>query len=324
MFFVLIAGMGLALVMCTRLVKEESVFVFTERIPFVKETNFQAHGSYVFYGVFSSDGSYLATGSADRTVKIWDTRSWSPKARIQETYSQVWGMPLAFSFDDRYVVYGAYDRLGIWDVREGKLLGYGGGHTRGIQTIRMAGDMVVSGGADGFVRLWKVPELTLVRERKISTREIWSIAYDPVKRVVIAGGEDGSVSLFTFPELVPIYTTKEHLLPVEYVAVMPGGRIFASGGGEGVIYLWNEHEATPIKTLRGHVGAVLVLTFLDDRYLVSGGEDDMLVFWDWQKEKVVGMENVGSDVMALQYNPVTKRLFVGTRGGEVYLWKFQP
>lgn len=309
---------------CGKAVRETSEFQFTERIPFVRETNFVAHTSYVFYGVFSSEGGYLATGSADRTVKLWETTNWRQKGSVRETYSQIWGMPLAFSSDDRYVVYGAYDTMALWDVGQLKTLVRTKGHAGGIQTIKKAEEMVVSGGADGFLRLWKLPELHLVRERKISSREIWSVAYDPVKRVIIAGGEDGSVSVFTFPELVPIYTTKEHLLPVEYVSVAPGGKIFASGGGEGVIFLWDEVSPTPLKTLRGHVGAVLVVTFLDDRYLVSGGEDDMVLFWDWRTEKIVGMENAGSDVMALQYDPVNKRIFVGTRQGEIQIWKFQP
>ncbi|MCX7882590.1 MAG: WD40 repeat domain-containing protein [Brevinematales bacterium] len=319
----LILGGILFLFTCAKVVRQTSEFRFTERIPFVKETNFVAHKSYVFYGVFSSDGTYLATGSADRTVRLWQTKNWQQVGEIQETYSQIWGMPLAFSSDDRYVVYGAYDTLVLWDMREKRILAKKKGHHGGIQTIKKAEDMVVSGGSDGFVRLWRLPDLSLVKERKISSREIWSVAYDPQKRVIVAGGEDGSISVFTFPELVPIYTTKEHLLPVEYVSVAPGGKIFASGGGEGVIFLWDEMSATPLKALRGHVGAVLVVTFLDDTYLVSGGEDDMILFWDWRQEKIVGMENVGSDVMALQYDPVSKKIFVGTRQGDVHIWRFQ-
>ncbi|MFN4216122.1 MAG: WD40 repeat domain-containing protein [Brevinematales bacterium] len=323
LLFLVMVG-SVVIMACSKVVRETSEFHFSQRIPFVKETNFLAHTSYVFYGVFSSDGGYLATGSADRTVRLWETVNWRQIAGVGERYSQIWGMPLAFSGDDRYVVYGAYDTLALWDVDQKKTLVRVKGHAGGIQTIKKAEKMIVSGGADGFIRLWRLPELVLVGERKISSKEIWSVAYDPLKRVVIAGGEDGSISVFTFPELVPIYTTKEHLLPVEYVSVAPGGKIFASGGGEGIIFLWDEQSSTPLKTLRGHVGAVLVLTFLDDRYLVSGGEDDMLLFWDWRSEKIVGMENVGSDVMALQYEPVTKRIFVGTRGGEIQIWKFQP
>ncbi len=308
---------------CGRTVKGESEFRFETRSPFVRETNFVAHGNYIFYGVFSSDGGFLATGSADRTVAVWDTVTWKRVAFLSENYSQLWGMPLAFDATDDYVIYGAYDQLVLWDRRNQEVLVRTNGHRNGVQTIKKARNMVVSGGADGFIRLWRIPGLELVREKKISLREIWSVAYDEQKRVLIAGGEDGTVSLFTFPEFVPIYSTREHLFPVEYVAVAPGGGMFATGGGEGIIYIWDVVKSSPLKELRGHVGAVLVVAFLDRRYLASGGEDDMLLFWDLQTEKVVGMENLGSDVMALQYEPVTKRLFVGTRKGEIYLWRFE-
>jgi len=318
-----VLALAMASIACQRVVKPTSKFVFQERSPFVRETNFHAHSSYIFYGAFSSDGEYLATGSADRTIKIWRTSDWNQVATIREQYQPLWGMPLAFA-GSGLLVYGAYDSLCVWDMKERRTLLRKKGHKNGIQTIRAVGNLVATGGADGFVRLWKLPDLSLVQEKKISMEEVWSLVVDEKKGVLIAGGEDGFVSVFTFPDLLPIFTVREHMLSVEYVALSPQGGVFASGGGDGIVYVWDVRSSKPLRSLRGHAGAVLVLTFLDEVYLASGGEDDMIFFWDWQKEKVVGMENVGSDVMAFQYEPHKKRLFVGTRGGDVYLLRLQP
>jgi len=200
-----VLALAMASIACQRVVKPTSKFVFQERSPFVRETNFHAHSSYIFYGAFSSDGEYLATGSADRTIKIWRTSDWNQVATIREQYQPLWGMPLAFA-GSGLLVYGAYDSLCVWDMKERRTLLRKKGHKNGIQTIRAVGNLVATGGADGFVRLWKLPDLSLVQEKKISMEEVWSLVVDEKKGVLIAGGEDGFVSVFTFPDLLPIFT----------------------------------------------------------------------------------------------------------------------
>ena len=46
-------------------------------------TEFQAHDDYLLKCVVSPDCSQLATTSADKTVKLWDTTTWKRKQTIK-------------------------------------------------------------------------------------------------------------------------------------------------------------------------------------------------------------------------------------------------
>src|SRR5262249_35437064 len=90
------------------------------------------HSGYVFKVAFSPDGRYLASGSWDATIKVWDLKSLAQDPKAQPATLRGHGgsiYALTFSSDSRHLASGSgyadHGEVKIWDASlwENKLIG---------------------------------------------------------------------------------------------------------------------------------------------------------------------------------------------------------
>jgi WD40 repeat protein len=115
----------------------------------------KGHASLVFSVVFSPDGTRIASGSRDGTVRIWDTQTGGQLALFEghtETVSSV-----VFSPDGTRIASGSSDKtVRIWDTQTGKQLALLKGHTDTVWSVVFSphGTRITSGSFDKTVRIW--------------------------------------------------------------------------------------------------------------------------------------------------------------------------
>jgi len=91
----------------------------------------EGHSSSVLSVAFSPDGSRIASGSDDRTIKIWDAKS-GKEIRTLEGHSD-WVLSVAFSPDGSRIASGSDDQtIKIWDAKSGKEIRTLEGHNRAV------------------------------------------------------------------------------------------------------------------------------------------------------------------------------------------------
>ncbi|RKU30871.1 hypothetical protein C6497_04130 [Candidatus Poribacteria bacterium] len=147
---------------------------------------------------FSSDGSKLASGSMDKTVRLWDVVNRKHIARFSG--HQSWITALALSSDGSILASGdANKRIILWDTQSKEKRVELEGHTSGIPSLVFSpdGTILASASYDGSIRFWNPntgKEISIFATGH--TKWITSLAFSKNDKILTSVDFNGTVDLW--------------------------------------------------------------------------------------------------------------------------------
>ncbi len=199
---------------------------------------------------------------------------------------------------------------------------------------------VASAGADGRVRFWVLPDLTLSRQLDDQRGWVRTLDYSPpggaAEGLFLTGGNDRALrvydleSLQLFAEYTPSSANSGFVFAGRF---SPEGRLIAGGHGDGVARIWDVSSGTENNAVGGAAvntrlaqipsggAAVHDVTFrADGAYLALalGGTDTGVQVVDGAFSTVVCRANAGPG-LAVDYAPAGDLLAAGTERGALLL-----
>ncbi|MEH1816690.1 MAG: caspase family protein [Nostoc sp.] len=212
--------------------------------------------------------------------------------------------------------------------------------------INSDGQMIVSGGRDGTVRLWNLQGQSLAEPFRGHEDWVNSVAISSDGQTIVSGGRDGTVRLWNLQGQSLAEPFRGHENAVNSVAFALQGdanssdeQMIVSGGADGTVRLWNLQGQPLAEPFCGHKNAVNSVAFAlqgdanssDGQMIVSGGGDSTVRLWNLQGQPLAepfrGHEHgVNSVAFALQgdANSSDGQMIVSGGGDRtVRLWNLQ-
>ncbi|WP_437646954.1 SIR2 family protein [Sorangium sp. So ce362] len=205
---------------------------------------------------FSPDGSLLASGSVDGSIRLWDVSSGNVRALAVEHRDDV--RALCFSPDGSFLASGSQDRTAcLWDVRRASAhRKFVYPDTDGIVSAAYSpdGDALAVGSNAGIVRLLSVLSETPPRTLLGHGDVVLSLAYSP-DGALLATTSHNAVWVFDARSGERLHVLAGHEDSVWWVAISVRGNIIFSGSMDGTVRLWSPRDGRCLAVLAGSMGA---------------------------------------------------------------------
>ncbi|MAT15963.1 MAG: hypothetical protein CMJ46_11920, partial [Planctomyces sp.] len=275
------------------------------------QSTIEGHSEGIRSVVFSPDGRFLASGSADKSIKLWNFSNTTLLSTLLGHSGAI--NTLAFSPNGNCLASGSSDdSIKLWNVDLCSVLSTLKGHGGAINGVMFSrdGSFLASGSSDKTLKLWDVGNVkrqakhnskiqfpwfsTLVNNTEDSrpyrfenfstltghAHWIRSVVFSSDGSFLASGSDDNSIKIWDARKGKALHTINGHEKSITSLDFSPDGKYLASGSIDHSVKLWDARNASLIATLAGHSNSVLSVAFSPDgKYLVSGSLDKTVRFW---------------------------------------------
>lgn len=287
------------------------------------------HSDRVTSVAWRLDGKRLATGSADKTTKVWD-------AETGEVLLTLSGHKFGFSIGTNGVAWrpdgkrlatvGNDGTAKVWDAETGKeLLRVKDMDAESSVAWRPDGKHLATAGVKK-AKVWDAETgkalLALSGHGFLFNIGVCSVAWSPDGRRLATGGVDKVAKVWDAKTGDELLTLSGHGDRVNSVAWSPDGTRLATGSSDETAKVWDAEIGKKLLTVLGHVDPVLSVAWTpDSTRLATGSSDETAKVWDAKTGEQLLIVRDTAAVNGVAWSPDGKRLATASEDGTATVWE---
>ncbi|KAM0899443.1 hypothetical protein ACQ4PT_021306 [Festuca glaucescens] len=289
------------------------------------------HLGWVRSIAFDPGNEWFCTGSADRTIKIWDLASGTLKLTLTGHIEQVRG--LAVSQRHTYLFSAGDDKqVKCWDLEQNKVIRSYHGHLSGVYCLALHPtiDVLLTGGRDSVCRVWDIRTKAHVSALTGHDNTVCSVFARPTDPQVVTGSHDTTIKFWDLVAGKTMCTLTHHKKSVRALALHPKEKSFASASADNIKKFSLPRGEFLHNMLSQQKTILNAMAVNEDGVLATAGDNGSMWFWDWksghnfqQEQTIVQPGSLESEacIYALSYDNSGSRLVTCEADKTIKMWK---
>lgn len=281
------------------------------------------HKNLIYSVAFSPNGEVVASGSDDKTIKLWRVEDGQEIVTLTGHANSVY--TVAFSPDGQMLASSSHDKtVKIWRMKDGQEIRTLRGHINSVYGAAFSpdGEIIASSSWDKTIKIWRVKDGQEIRTLAGHTNLVYFVAFSPDGETIASCSWDRTVKIWRVKDGKLIRTLTDHTDSIRCIAFSPNGEFLASGSHDNTIKIWWVKDWQEVLTITGHSWYVDSIAFSPDGEIMASSSNQTIKIWRVKDgQEICNIAGHTNSVYSVNFCPEGEFLASGSSDKTIKIWQ---
>jgi WD40 repeat protein len=274
---------------------------------------------------WSYDGGKIATGSLDKRITIYESKTGK---EIKSIEGHNWRVNFCSwsPMGDRIVSGGMDNKIIIWDTESGQKLMTFEGHEYNVSVCKYSpdGNRIVSGGYDNVLKIWNANDGALIKRFIGHDESIRICDWSPDSRLLISAGEDGIINQWDVNKDISFIPSLNHSSTITGLCWSPDARKIVSVSRDGRLRIFDSRKMTEILSFSTETFFTSFCDWsINGKLIVTSAADGSIKIWDSKNGSLSGIYCGLGSIYTCNFSHDGNSISFGDKVGNLYLTQIE-